>query len=265
MDVLNYTYHTTVESVRQCMNYVAAFAVAQGWTLVEWQEDVTWSAGTGWVAGDETYCEISSTGYGSQPLRYRLHAVPDLSNTNVWLYVSGAKPTDPEYDISDSYTPAMQSDHSWWCPYATENYTWERYACRLSMPPTRFPALWVWGDEKTIIVIMQLSAVLYDSFAIGSPRLLPEFQNTTELQGIWIGKDSYSDVLQDAYWWNFENKFDRWFWCFGICPHSGETNYYSNDFKIMWWEGARRGYSPARDEVDAAASLHILRTGGTWG
>ena len=261
MEVLNYTYHTSVEGPEQMLNYVNAFAVAQGWSLVEWREGCNWVSGAGWDSGNDTYLELSSTGYGTQTLRYRLHAEYD-DPQNTWIYLSGVRPDAPEYAEDGTYSPNLQSDHSWWqeCSIVPT-----LYPARMSMPSGRFPAMWVWGDQKTIVVIVQLSALMYDSFAFGSPRLFSEFHTTTEAHGLWIGKNSYFDDLLNAYWWNFENEWDRWFWCFAAFPvYIGSTNWYSPYFKQIYWDGAERG-AVYGEHIEYGTSLHICRTGGTWG
>lgn len=245
MEVLNYSFQTLVESPQHFLTLLQGFAVDNGWTTIEKQNDVSWASqggGTyGWSSGNDNYLEIDSDGYGNQPLRYRIWTEYD-DGDNTWLYVSGARPDNPEYDTSNSWTPGLQLARSWWCP---ESSTLPQYfVSRHSMPSGRIPSVWFWGDDKLIIVILQITAILYQSFAIGSPRLLDEFQSTTELQGLWLGKYSQYDDhgALHSYWSDYETRYYRWFWCFSKYPNPSGSNEYSTIHSdVIWWDGAPRG------------------------
>lgn len=245
MDVLNYTYRTNIESPAQFLAYLNAFAVAQGWTTVEWRENTQWTGSPGsydWAAGDETYLEISSDGYGVQPLRYRFRLDPDDSS-NLWIYISAARPDTPAYSNLQSAHPVAQAGASWW----------NGVRQRMSIPNGRFPSAWFWGDDKIIIAIMQVSAILYQSFAIGLPRLFSEFQSNTELHCLWVGSFSYRDETFNRYWHNFEsNQHLNFLWCFAGGLWS------SPESSVFWWDGEARGASQ-----ECGASMRILR-GGSW-
>lgn len=63
--------HIDVADAIELFNRLQLFLAAQGWTVNSFLTASAWQTGTGFIAGDEVYLDVTSNGYGNQSLHYR--------------------------------------------------------------------------------------------------------------------------------------------------------------------------------------------------
>jgi hypothetical protein len=236
MDVLSYVTHTSVAGTKDWLSKLRSFAIAQGWTSVEYQTSKTWASigggNYGWVAGNHDFLELNSAGYGSQTLRYRFRA-NYIDATDTSLYWGPIDPGYPAYSTTSSTSPEIQNN-------------WETNASYriISMPTSTFAQCWFFGNSHFIWCVLKVSTTEIISFGFGSPQLATEYQTTTEGQMKWSPCTNVNNGA--VYKWNVMTaNSGNWFSGLSWSPANGSgfcvwknaaaryNNYYRVNIRII--------------------------------
>ena len=228
---------TRVDSIadgRGWLEDLKDFAVARGWNNDDYQTDVQWGWDGGqydWIAGTGDFLQISSTGYGSQKLRYRFYAIAGTGEHIVtWNLVH------PSYNAVDNAKSTL--------PYKTTDHhcvSEAVYMQDMSLPNSTFPGSWFIGNDRFIAWEAECvtSSVLV-SGAIGTFDLMLEYQNiANELACRWPGfyrhpATKYSDwetspeafTAPNALLGSAQNADYIIYWAAQGCAGSGTDNSY---------------------------------------
>ncbi len=238
MLILDFETHTSVNGAKDLLARLRNFAIARGWTSVSYRTSVTWASigggQYGWIAGDNDYLELFSSGYGSQSLRYRFKADPyDAQETHL---LSG--PIDPGYpNVETNTATSPELQHNW----QSSGYR------TISLPTSTFPQCWFFGNERYVLVVVKVSSNAVISFAFGTFDLLEELQGTAQAQCIWPGGTNTSLALAGFKWYNLESYEGNWYSAMSWQPAAASAA------KVVWWEGA------AQDETYYRLNLKIVR------
>lgn len=222
MALLNYATHTSVAGAKDLLSKLKDFATAYGWVAENYQTSKVWGLVSGvtygWIAGDQDFLDLSSTGYGSQVLRFRLLVDPyDASDDT--LYTCPIDPANPSVSTASATSAHLQN--SWQTTYYD----------KMSLPRGTIPQVWFFGDAKFILVVVQVSATEVATFAWGLPELDSGLQNDALIwhwPGHYMGNESSTFSWQTlttnlTYWWN----------CFGV------TFPYQTGYLAHWTAAAR--------------------------
>lgn len=242
--IMTYTKVSGVAGAKGILSALNAFCTAKaGWTVKEYQTSVAWTAG-GWIAGTEDFLEVVSSGYGSQVLTYRFRAQQHGTDpTTDWLWFVPVDPNNPNYQMISTH-PIDQNDWQ-------TNGDWRD----INTPSGSMPNLWMfdWAG-KMIILAIQMTSDSLAFIGFGTIELIPELQNTTELQFHYVGNDS--DQLPEAYWYNTSTYFSKWY-----VPGVPATN--ARGWLWCYWRGA------GRYNTEVNANVWPQQTGetadGNWG
>ena len=242
MERVTYEYQkfTSVNGGDSILNKIYAFAIANGWTATYYEQNKSWDdeavpgTYTWGTEGDlEDHLELVSNGYGSQVLRFRFRNVIQ-SGTENRLYMRAIDPNYPSLDDTVSTYPEQQN--SW---IYTSDYSY------LSVPASTFPEMAIVGNDKIIMVFMFVNSFISLMFAFGSYELIPEYQDTTELQMQFnfydISGGSWYELSDPNYTY-----INYWY------PVFYQGSYHT------WWEGAR---SLTSTNVNVKFGLRIDRSG----
>lgn len=209
MAVLAYTSYTSINDAKDFLAKFRTFAVAQGWTSVEYNTSQQWRSTNpyGWIAGDEDFLELYSTGYGFQPLRYRFRVDPYDAQEQT-LYYCPVNPGYPAYNTGITTHPALQN-------------CWQIAAYMgISLPASSFPGCYFFGNNKFLMAVIKVTTTTCLAFAVGTIELLPELRGTTGWLCHWPA----------CYWGGQGYSASRWF--------SADTN------PMCWlWPTAWNGYA----------------------
>lgn len=160
------------------------FALAQGWSIEDYQTSVQWGDSGGgvydWIAGSGDFLQIYSSGYnGVQKLRYRFYVQSGTSEDIItWQLIDPAEST---VDSAISALPYASTSHHCVSAYSRSQV--------ISLPDTTFPGCWFIGNDRFIAWEAEVvTAAAIVSGAVGTFDLLYEYQNLAgELAGRWPG------------------------------------------------------------------------------
>lgn len=192
---LYYSRTASPSGLSDVIDKLATFANARGWT-VELQAGRAWTeiGSTGvyeWsVDSNEDFLEIQSNGYGSQDLIYRFRRVY-IDSTEDTLWYKAIEP-GTSYSTGDSLHPCMQDAWNDGAGYQTNFF-------KMSCPNITTPDVWFVGNDKFIAVHWKVAATYVPAFALGTIDLIPEFQDTDELNFFWPGQN-FRDIVADRNW-----------------------------------------------------------------
>jgi hypothetical protein len=223
VSVLTYTRDSTIADTEDLLVQLEAFASGLGWTT-DLQQSKVWAdqgGGVyGWSAGDETYLELRSSGYGAQTLVYRFRWDITAAGTRGTLDYRGIDPTNATSDTSSTH-PAYQND-----------YNNQTYYNRMSCPDGAYAdGVYFFGNARFIAVFMGFYADAVAAFAFGLPDLNPDLQTEAEISFIWGGQ--YFPSLSATYYWD-SMKSNKAQW--------RQFNYYSSQrYAIQWYQQAIEG------------------------
>ena len=166
MTILPYEIHNDLADFKAVALKLKNFAVAQGWTLISYQTSVQWaSIGGGlfgFIAGTEDFLHITSPGFGSQSLQYRLRIQNNVSDSlDGIIYVYGHKGST-SYNTSSSTHPAAQTSPSQLWTIRPEH----------SFPRSTIPTTWLFGNEKILMVVCKVDSLFSTSMIFGSVDLV---------------------------------------------------------------------------------------------
>ena len=163
MAVLNYDIQINVASHHAILTKIKDFALAQGWSILNYLENVQWAwTGTQYdfVAGDEYFLEIQSSGFGNQILHYRFRSLIPSDPTDAKIEVSAQH--GEAIDHSSSLHPIYQND---WATVSSGAYR------RFSFLGTTIPKVYLFGNVWFIAVAAQISNNYCNFMAVGSLEL----------------------------------------------------------------------------------------------
>lgn len=215
MTVLNYEVYNNLTDFKAVMLKLKDFAVAQGWTLVNYQTNVQWASigggSFGFIAGTEDFLHITSTGFGSQSLQYRLRIQNNAADSlDGIVYVYGHKGST-SYNASSSTHPAAQTSPSQLWTIRPEH----------SFPRggSPIPTTWIFGNEKFLLVVCKVDNEFCVTMCFGSVDLI----DSAETEG-------------DFYPWksNTYSTSARWY------NHSVVFSLDNTLFDCIYYDGARK-------------------------
>jgi hypothetical protein len=220
---------TRVDSIsdgRGWLEDLKDFAVAKGWSNESYQTNVQWGdtgGGVyGWIAGSGDFLQISSTGYGSQKLRYRFYAVAGTGeHTITWQLI---RPAFNAVDSAKSSLPYATTDHH--CVSQFNN------SMVISLPNTTYPGCWFIGNDRFIAWENEVvSSNVLVSGAVGTFELHLEYQNiANELACRWPGFYRNSATKWSEYATYPDN----------FTPPNARLGITDNSDYIIYWDGAGR-------------------------
>jgi hypothetical protein len=236
MDRVTYAYQklTSVSGGDGILSAINTFAVAQGWTATYYQTNKSWDDEAvpgyydwGTEGTLEDHLELYSDGYGSQDLRFRFRNIIQ-SGTENRIQMRAIDPAYPSLDHTTSTYPTDQHD---WTYTASYSY--------ISVPAGSFPEMALVGNDKVIMVFLFVNSFTSYMFAFGSYELIPEFQDTDQLQMHFHP----SNIVASGSWENLSDPdytyLDYWYSCF-----------YQLD-RHTWWEDARSEASEGNFKLSA--------------
>jgi len=204
MSLMNYQLYTTVTH-HDVISHVKTFALAQGWTIAEYQADKIWEdqgGGTyGWSPGSEYFLAMQSAGYGSQTLHFRLRSQAESTDANhEWIDFGCNKSGETSINTADLTHPVFQNNLKLSTSQAA------------SFKPTNITKLWIFGDIKHIIVIAQFDANFVQMLTFGTTELF----DTSEAEGAWCGHPSDNTNPAQSKWYEYDNYPTVY-----LCPYDG--------------------------------------------
>ncbi len=168
MTVLAHEIHNDLADFKAVMLKLKDFAVAQGWTLVSYQTNVQWASigggSFGFIAGTEDFLHLTSTGFGSQSLQYRLRIQNNASDSlDGIVYVYGHKGST-SYNASSATHPAAQTSPSQLWTIRPEH----------SFPRggSPIPTTWLFGNSKFLLVVCKVDDDFIQTMCFGSTDLV---------------------------------------------------------------------------------------------
>ena len=212
MSLLAMDLQVNVTDHHDFLDKLRAFCLAQGWTIVDFQQNIKWQTG-GFVAGDETYLAVESSGYGSQTLHFRFRAEADGGDPlHEWLQMGAIDPANTTVNTGTSTHPVQQND------WNSERFT--------SFIPSQMPRVWFFGNDKFVLAVAQFSTEFVQMLSFGTLELY----DTSETEAIWAGYSNSSGTASSGKWYNFNNlnPFDRE----GDCIFYNGVKKSSGDHKI---------------------------------
>lgn len=213
MTVLNLTTHDAVTGIHDYVEKLKDFAVAQGWTQHDFLQNVQFQSGSGFIAGSESFLQISTTGHGSQSIFVRIRAE-----------ASGVDPLSETLTLGMHKTNTYSNSGSH--PVAQGNWNGTTLSPGTSYSPTSIPMLWLFGNDKVIHTVAQHSntQVVFQSF--GSLELF----DSTYTDGEFACRTS--STLQKWY-----NNAQTWPLDGGISVYVNgieESNFFSSDVVLSY-------------------------------
>ncbi len=187
MTVLNLTFHASINGAKDWLLKLKDFCVAQGWTLDDYQTSVDWNVG-GFVAGSDDILFVSSNGFGSQNLFFRMKTTEDADPDNTFVEIGGH--LNNTIDTGSGTHPV-------------ENGNWNTSTIQGSFPDS-IPAAWFFGNDKFICVVTKLDSTYVEYFTFGSIELV----DTSETEGNFIGVSRTSSA-QEWFDKTANNPFDN--------------------------------------------------------
>lgn len=183
MTVLAYEVHANLADHHAFLEKLKDFCNSQGWTVDDFQSSVQWAwdgAKYDWLAGSESFLEVTSTGYGAQVLNFRFRTEATGADADSeWLQM-GAQ-------LGEAINTAL-STH----PVEQDDWNLYRYT---SFNPTTLPTVWFFGlDAKFVLAVVKFSADYCNFLTFGSPELF----DTADDEGNWAGY-SFSGLSK---WYN---------------------------------------------------------------
>ena len=155
MSVLQMTTFDAVLGVDDYVEKLKDTMLAYGWTLHDFLQNVQWQNGTGFVAGDESFLQMSTTGFGSQTVFVRIRTLTDSGDVlNKNLQVGMHKTN--VFSTATPTHPVLQGNWN----TLTDSST--------SYSPNSIPMLWIFGNDKFIHTVAQHNntQVVHQTFGV---------------------------------------------------------------------------------------------------
>jgi len=190
MTVLGFEIHENLVDHHDLIDKMRAFAVTKGWTVALYQTNSVWANQGGgvyaWDPGSEDFLILTSPGFGSQDLQFRFR-VEDSGAvaTHEWVQING-------------YTGSTALDPIFTHPLiqTTIGTPWTQANRHHSFPSQTIPKTWFFGNDKIIIVVVEVDSTFCVTMVFGSVNLF----DTTEIEGnLYMPRGSSSSV---NHWFN---------------------------------------------------------------
>jgi hypothetical protein len=224
--IFNHQIINTPNGSQAILAALRTFAIAQGWTDIEYKTGVYWVNGVGYTTGGSDYIDfwdMKSTGYGVQDLHYRFEAYPDqgVQTTVSWLFAAPVIPGNPTYTIASATHGAFQNQ---W-----QDGRWYDY----NMPNGTMPKMWLFGlSNRSLFFVAQITTDWCIWGGFGMLELLPEFR-TRANQWQMLFQGCYSDNFPNSYWYNMTTYHTRWGYTMQVASNA-------DGWKQMYdWERSR--------------------------
>ena len=220
MSLLNYQVHYNPTSHKDVLSKIRNFAVAQGWTSDTYETSKDWlhdGSKYDWLAGTSDFLQLYSNGYGTHDLIFRFHwegtGVDAQAET---CYLTGIPP--------GSRTPDDQIATK---PYLQDMYT-GIYGYDDTFPSGAHVALWIFGNDKFIIVVDQVSSDTLLQYYFGTIEMFDQEASTFGFTRMtqWTGGSLvpwYNMKTQESYF------ISPWDGGWGTTSGGGYTH--------AWWDG----------------------------
>lgn len=217
--LLNYAVYSNPTSHKDILQKVKTFAVTQGWNVIleELNREWLWDGGKyDWLAGNEDFLWLSSTGNGAQDINIRFRAYGDgLDAQHEQFDVTGIDPLNKTINDASATHPCIQNEK---IPGTI--------AHRMSLSPGTSTKLWVFGNEYFIYAINQLASDFVQSFGFGSPQLY----DSSETEMMWCITGQYSQNFYKWYQYAIQPTYFH-------TPHNYQGNDVgSNQYYPFYWE-----------------------------
>ena len=194
MTLLNYTKTTSVAGAKGVLDDIRTFAAAQSWIEDDYQSSIVWNSISGWVAGNDTFMQLRSVGYGSQNIAVRFYA----DDSSGILHIKLVDPNNTTVIVSATH-PMNQNSA---VPSIYFNTALARSG--IDMPSSNIPAVYCIGNSRFIALYVQVESDKVFSYAFGIPDLL-DYWISSKVSFLWTnytrfyegGSLAYDDDLTD--------------------------------------------------------------------
>jgi hypothetical protein len=188
------------EYIRRLRNFFSTL----GWTENEWHDNnVVWKTLTpfGWIAGSESFLDVSTTGYGAQAIRFNFRM--ELSDaTRHKLWIAPVDPVVPNYSLQATRPCAQTSPHHVWQAPG--------YFHGTNMPAGTIPQVWFFGNAHFLASVIQCTTGTNIIWGLGSPTLVDEYQSRTDLWFQWLPQVIGDPMISSQYWDNMLSNPTAW-------------------------------------------------------
>ena len=171
MALLNYQVFDNVTGIHDFVEKLKDFALAQGWTVNDFIQNTQFQSGSGFVSGNETFLQISSSGFGSQNMVFRFRAEASGTDPESETLTTGGHKTTV-FSNSGQH-PVLQDD-------------WNTSGGQTSYHPSSIPMVWFFGNDKFIFSVAMHSNTILTFLMFGSVNLI----DTSYTEGEIIASDS---------------------------------------------------------------------------
>ena len=205
--ILDYRIVSNISSHHDFLEELKNFCITEGWTTV-WEPNSTWEW-TGsqydFVAGNESFLEVTSSGYGAQTLNFRFRTQHEL--------------TDPEHEWLDFGALLGEAIDYGSATHPVLQNHWNHYTY-LSIKPHDILKAWFFGNNKFILAVIKLDNSYITFISFGSPQLF----DTTKTDCNFAG---YTDTGST-----------KWYDRQGLCP-------FDHNYQCFFFQGgvAEVGYN----------------------
>lgn len=189
MTVLNYRLVENVAGHHAFLSELKDFCEDYGWTVVRHLTNVQWKTTSpqSFIAGTESFLEITSVGYGGQTLHFRFRMQNAGTDAQAeWLEKRGHLGNTTLQAVS---THPVDQTGAW-------DTSGNKY---LSIPTGTIPAVWFFGNSKFIFVVIKCDSTYCNFLSFGSLELI---YGTGETEAQWSG---YSNTTQTNRKWYDKN------------------------------------------------------------
>jgi len=238
MTVLTMEEHQNVSDHHELLEKIKDFCDSAGWTINLFNTNSQWANQGGGVygfsAGSESYLEIESSGYGSQTLHFRFRMENSGSVADhEWLQVGAFKSGATGRDTANSTHPVQRAS-----PGGVSNWNSKRFN---SMKPGIMEKIWIFGNDKFVLVAIKLTSTYCNFISFGSPELF----DTAEDEGNFCGYPNTSTSVA-ARWFN-ENQLPPFDFTDDIILYDGDEKPSSKCFCNVKFSSSNL---PSGDRVD---------------
>lgn len=250
MSLLNYQVHYNPTSHKDVLSKFRAFALAQGWTIDKYETSKDWlwdGAKYDWLAGNTDFLQIYSNGYGSQDLIFRFHFEgTGVDGQSEGSYITGINPNErtPDDQISTK-------------PYLQDEYMGSRNVNTNTLPPGAHVALWLFGNDKHLIAVDQVSASIVIMWFVGTFELFnPGMATVAFCRATFI----YTSGATVWKWYQAESYPNQYVSPWDTYSSSASYSYYHQ----YWWDGAWQNGERIKPNISFngsdAVQLHVFNS-----
>lgn len=186
MTILSYVEHEELATHHVALEKLKDFALARGWTVLDWQTNVRWAwSGSQYdfIAGSESFLMLQSAGYGAQTLHFRLRGEAAGTDPNhEWVQLGSQPAGSTSINHASSDHPVQQS-------------AWNLYRYN-SFKPVSIPKMWIFGNDKFLMAVTQMNSIWCNILAFGTVELF----DTADDEGQFCG---YGQAGSSMQWYEY--------------------------------------------------------------